>query len=93
MADVIWGDVVNVVDGDTFDVNVTHPARANKMTYNNQERIRIAGIDAPEIPSASGLRAKHHVEKHLLGKHVKLTIQSRDTYGRLVCDVTLADKD
>ena len=53
MADILWGDVTNVVDGDTFDVDVTHHAKANKISYNSQECIRIAGIDAPEIPSKS----------------------------------------
>jgi len=92
MSDVIWGDVINIVDGDTFDVKVTHYSKTNKNSYNNKERIRIAGIDAPEIPSSSGLRAKENLEKYLLGKHVKLTIQARDTFGRLLCEVVLATK-
>ncbi len=93
MADIIWGDVTNIVDGDTFDVHVTHHSKDNKISYDNQERIRIAGIDTPEIPSASGLRAKHHLERHLLNKHVKLIIQARDVYRRLVCAVSLAVKN
>ena len=87
MPDVILGTVINVVDGDTFDVNVTQYLNTNNNTYNNQERIRIAGIDTPEIPSVLGFRAKSHLEQSLFGKNVKLTVRARDDYRRLVCDV------
>ena len=76
MADVIRGDVTNIVDGDTFDVDVTHYSKTNQISYNDKERIRIAGIEAPEIPSKAGERVKEHLEKNFLGKHVKLTIQA-----------------
>ncbi len=92
MNDVIWGDVVRIIDGDTFEVDITHYDRRNGVSYGNRERIRIAGIDAPEIPSIPGLRARNHLENYLLGKHVRLTIRARDTFGRLVCDVAIAVK-
>ena len=93
MNDVIWGDVVRIIDGDTFDVDVTHfMIEKNSVSYGNRERIRIAGIDAPEIPNIPGLRARNHLENYLLGKHVRLTIRARDTFGRLVCDVAIAVK-
>ncbi len=92
MADVIWGDVTQVIDGDTFDVNVTHYSRANAVRYNNRERIRVAGIDAPELHTRLGPRAKHQLERTLLGQHVRLDVQSRDVYGRLICQVSVAVK-
>lgn len=92
MADVIWGDVTQVIDGDTFDVNVTHYSRTNAVRYNDRERIRVAGIDAPELRTRFGLRAKQQLERALLGEHVRLNVQSRDVYGRLVCQVSTAVK-
>lgn len=85
MFDIILGNVVNVVDGDTFDVGVTHILERNKYSYNNRERIRIAGIDAPELSTFLGIRTKLFLEKNILGKNVRLTVQSRDVYGRLIC--------
>lgn len=92
MAGVLWGDVAEVIDGDTFDVKVTHYSKQNQREYNNKERVRIASIDAPELPSPLGYTAKQKLERRIGGKHVRLGIQSRDTYGRLVCDVSLATK-
>ncbi|MCD6385483.1 hypothetical protein J7M23_06855 [Candidatus Sumerlaeota bacterium] len=92
MSDVIWGDVKNIVDGDTFDLKVTHVGKNNVEKYNNEERIRIEDVNAPEIPSAAGKRSKDALEKKLLGKYVRCDIRARDTYGRLVCKVSLAIK-
>ncbi len=92
MSDIIWGDVINIVDGDTFDLRVTHEGKNNVHDYGDEERIRIEDIDAPEIPSASGQRLKDALEKKMLGKHVKCSIRDRDDYGRLVCKVTIAEK-
>lgn len=92
MADVIWGDVTQVIDGDTFDINVTHYSKTNSVRYNDRERIRIADIDAPELRARMGQRAKHQLERTLLGQHVRLEVQARDVYHRLVCEVSMAVK-
>ena len=89
MSDILWGQVTRVVDGDTFDVTVTHYAKANAYQYNNEERIRLAGGNAPEMSSLEGILAKSKLESKLNGRNVQLVIHSRDTYHRLVCDVTL----
>jgi len=90
MNDLLWGDVTNVVDGDTFDVNVTHYGKNNQYSYNDKERIRIASLDAPELSAFGGFAAKERLERRIAGKHVRLSVQSRDVYGRPVCDVSLA---
>jgi len=40
MADTIRGLVTNIVDGDTFDMKVTHVGKNNKYEYNDEERVR-----------------------------------------------------
>ena len=87
MADTIRGPVTNVIDGDTFDMNVTHLGKKNTIKYNDDERIRIAGIDAPEINTEEGKKAKKKLEKKISGKEVRCTVQARDTYGRIVADI------
>lgn len=90
MADTLWGDVIRVVDGDTFDVRVTHYSRQNQFRYNNIERVRLAWTDAPEIATVGWITATQKLERRFGGKHVRLTVHTRDVYGRLVCDVSLA---
>jgi endonuclease YncB( thermonuclease family) len=85
--DIIWGKVTNIVDGDTFDINVTHDSEDNEYEYSGEERIRIADIDEPELNTKAGERAKKDLEEKLLNENVKCKIKSRDKYDRLVCDV------
>jgi len=87
MADTIRGPVTNVVDGDTFDMKVTHLGKKNTDEYNTEERVRIAGGDAPELNTDEGENAKKALEKKLSEKEVRCTVQARDTYGRIVADV------
>lgn len=89
MTDTIRGTVTAVVDGDTFDMKVTYTGKENKVNYNNQERIRIAEIDAPELNTAAGKRSKEALEGKLKGKEVRCYVQARDTYGRVVAKVTI----
>ena len=84
MEDRIIGPVTNIVDGDTFDMEVTEVWKNNVYHYNKQERIRIADIDAPELQDAGGKRSKESLEKKISGYTVECTIQTRDDYGRLV---------
>lgn len=89
MADTIRGPVTNVVDGDTFDMKVTHIGNNNKEKYNDEERIRIAEIDAPELNTPAGKRSKEQLEKKLKGKEVRCHVEARDTYGRVVAKITI----
>lgn len=86
--------VVNVVDGDTLDINV--PDGKNSRT-----RIRLLGIDAPEITSENpvvrgqGEKAAEFVRQVALGKPVTVyldrTGQTRGKYGRLIAYLKLPD--
>lgn len=87
MTDTIRGPVTAVIDGDTFDMKVTHIGKENKTKYNSQERIRIAEINAPELGTAAGKRSKEALERKLKGKEVRCKIQARDTYSRIVAKV------
>ena len=86
MADVIWGLVTNVIDGDTFEMNVTHIGKSNSNKYNENEIVRINGIDAPEMGTPEGLTAKMALSLRILGKQVVCTVHARDKFGRVVAD-------
>jgi len=89
MADTLWGNVIRVIDGDTFDARVTHYSPQNRSRYNNIERIRLASANAPELTGLFGFSAKQQLEHRISGKFVRLTVHTRDIYGRLVCDVSV----
>ena len=89
MADTIRGPVTRVVDGDTFEMDVTHVGKKNTKEYNESETVRIAGIDAPELGTEAGKKAKAELDKKLSGKEVRCKVQARDTYGRVVADVEI----
>lgn len=87
--DSIRGSVVDVIDGDTFDMRVTHFGKHNQYEYKNVERVRIAEIDAPELNTLRGLRSKNILQQKLQGKEVRCYVQVRDEYGRVVAKVQI----
>ena len=89
MTDTIRGPVTKVLDGDTFEMKVTHTGKMNTRQYNDIETVRIAGIDAPEYGTQAGEIAKNQLQRRLLGKEVRCSIQARDTYRRIVAEVVV----
>jgi endonuclease YncB( thermonuclease family) len=78
----VEGRVIDVVAGDTITV----------LDGNNQEyRIRLAGIEAPEPKHDFGQKAKENLSTLVLGKTVQVNIQKTDdegiTTGRVLLDV------
>lgn len=84
MADTIRGSVTSVTDGDTFTMKITHTGADNEYEYNDTETVRIAGIDAPELNTDAGKKAKKDLEDKLSAKEVRVTVQARDNYRRVV---------
>lgn len=80
----ITGKVVTVTDGDTITV-----LDADRL----QNKIRLAGIDAPESGQAFGEKAKQSLSDLVFGKTVTVTSSKFDRYGRIVGKVALDGKD
>jgi len=59
-AGLMWNRVTEVVDGDTFKLA-------------NGQKVRMVGIDAPEMDKCGGMEAKKELEKNILYKKVELT--------------------
>jgi len=89
MTDTIRGPVRRVVDGDTFEMDVTHVGKNNTEKYNDSETVRIADVDAPELGTQAGNNAKSDLQRRLSGKQVRCTIKARDKYGRIVAEVEI----
>ena len=68
------GKVSHVTDGDSLWVR---PAQGGKA-----RRIRLVGIDAPEICQAHGLAAREALRRQALGQQVRVQGRGRDDYDR-----------
>lgn len=76
------GKVVHVADGDS----ITVLAQDKK-----QIKLRLYGIDCPELRQAFGQRAKSVTIAAAAGKMVSVDVVQKDRYGRSVALVTLPD--
>jgi endonuclease YncB( thermonuclease family) len=70
--------VVRVVDGDTVDLR-------------DGRRVRLLGIDAPEIGRCMAMEASQRLATLTQGKHLKLRHAFSDEYGRTLADVFVGD--
>ena len=78
------GYVTKVIDGDTIEIS------------NQEEKIRLWGVDTPELNTEKGQEVKENVTEQLLGKEVTLDIDDRkehDHYGRILAKVYLNGTD
>lgn len=79
--EILQGKVVGLSDGDTIEV----------LQIRRTVRIRLHGIDCPEMGQAFGMQAKRVASDLVFGKDVKVKVLTRDKYGRLVGIVNLED--
>ncbi|MDO8747439.1 MAG: thermonuclease family protein [Thermodesulfovibrionales bacterium] len=80
--------VIKVHDGDTVSI----------VSNGRKEKVRLIGIDAPEIKQRLwGTKARKHLEKMLIASNRKVTlefdVERRDKYGRLLCYIFTPDKE
>lgn len=88
--DTISAFVTQVVGGDTVKIQVTDESPFNRLTYNLYERVRLAGIEAPEAGTPASSLAKTKLEKEMLGKYVRLMVYTREQSGRLIATYSLS---
>ncbi len=77
------GEVVGVYDGDTCTLLV------GKEKY----KIRLEGIDTPEMDQAFGKRAKQALSRYIFGKQVTARLSGQDRYQRHLGTILLDGKD
>ena len=78
VAETVTGRVVAVADGDTITM---------LDATNQQHRIRVGGIDAPEKGQAFGNVSRQHMADLAFGKQANADCYKVDRYRRLVCTV------
>jgi micrococcal nuclease len=78
----LYGRVVGVHDGDSFTL----------LDDNNvQYKIRLHGIDCPELNQPFGKAAKQFVSALIFGQYVNVETSKKDHAGRTIGIVTLAN--
>jgi micrococcal nuclease len=70
---------MRVVDGDTIRVG--------------SERIRLRGIDTPEMSELEGPAAKRRLEELLRSGSIRIEPRGRDVYNRLLADVFVNEQN
>jgi endonuclease YncB( thermonuclease family) len=83
LASTLIGDVVAVHDGDTITLQ-------NKS---GQKKIRLAGIDAPELNQPFGVESRIALREAVLDKAVLVETSKSDKFGRVVGRVILDGQD
>ena len=81
-----WPGVVTYVsDGDTVWVQPLQGGEAHK--------VRLLGIDAPEICQPWGPQSRAALHAALHGQVVEVTARTRDSYGRLLAQLSVQGSD
>jgi len=77
----INANVVRIIDGDTIVVqNIS-------LEIKNDIKIRLNGIDAPEINQEYGEESKKYLENNIYNKNVKIEWLEKDKYERILGDI------
>lgn len=79
------GVVTRVVDGDTLWIQLAGRDKPLK--------VRLEGIDAPEICQPGGVKAQAALSKWVMGQSVAVTTRTHDDFGRAVGTVYLQGQD
>lgn len=90
MFDITIGPVINVIDGNTFTMQVTRIGTNNNFPYNNYETIRINNYPAHSLSTLQGQIDKKNLIDKIIGKNVRChIIHYRDAFGVLIANVEL----
>ena len=86
----LTGKVSKVIDGDTIELL----AKENPYNHITKLKIRLYGIDAPELKQAYGKEAKKYLSALIILKQeVSLIIENKDKYDRFVGTIFLKGQD
>lgn len=75
------GKVIAVLDGDTLLV----------LQENNPVKVRLVGIDAPELAQPFGEEARQSLAGLVMNRQVQVISRAIDVYGRMIADVRIGN--
>lgn len=84
LAEVIQGKVIHIADGDTLTI----------FTKNNQQiKVRLSGIDAPEKAQPFGKKSKQFLARLAFQKQATVNVETKDRYRRSIGKVVIEGVD
>ena len=81
-SEIITGRVSRVGDGDSLTLK----------TADGEVKVRLFGVDAPEMKQARGRESKKYLARLVSGREVRVEVKDRDQYGRAVGRVFVDDQ-
>lgn len=84
IATILLGMVTYIIDGDTLDVT---------DRFGNKERIRIHGVDTPEMNTKAGKEARAFMRRWAIGKQVACSPPKGYSYNRVVRTCCIGNQD
>lgn len=85
--DFLIGNVRYVLDGQTFDMEVTRTGKKNCYNYDLVERVHIHRLKATELVSLIGPQTQPFLERMLTGNEVMCLVHSKNGNGQIEADV------
>jgi hypothetical protein len=86
MSDFVIGPVINIIDGSTFQINVTHIGVNNRFTYRDYETVTIPNDSSWRVSNRDNMLTLNHA---MIGRTMKCYVRYRDSYNRLYADCEL----
>jgi len=83
VAELLTGTVIAVHDGDTLTLK----------RVKDERKVRLAGIDAPELGQPYGVESRNALREAVLNRELKVETFKTDKYGRYLGKVSLDGQD
>lgn len=83
VSETLTGTVFRVHDGDTITI----------QTDSTSKKIRLAGIDAPELKQPQGIESRAALSQEILNQQITVVTSKTDKYGRSVGKVLVYNED
>jgi micrococcal nuclease len=87
-AESYMATILRVIDGDTVDARVELGLETSRVV-----RLRLDGMDAPELKTARGVEVASELRGMLEGQMARVEILRKEKYGRYLAVIWLGDKN
>jgi len=91
MTDTIRGQVLKVIDGGSFDIEVRYVGVNNQRAYRRMERVRLANIDVSNLDALAWLSRRSALPARLSGREVRCFVKERDVRQQVVATVAIVN--
>ncbi len=81
--DIIRGEVMRVINGETFDMRIDVFNPDNQRTYASIERVFITDLHSPKLYQRWGFHIRKLLRKSIGGKEVRIEVLQRNAKGQL----------